>query len=496
MSLPYLAKGEIGRSLGPVVSGWLPFVCDYRDPATVMQGAKIRFLRQQPKPNRKLLREFGRFVDRFLKKHLRKVENVDFDEWLERSHYSAKVRNQLRQVYSKLVGFPKSHYKGFGKAEFMNAGTEQYEEYVKSIRCINGVSDAFKVFAGPYMYAIEKILYELPWFAKHIPVCDRPRVVMERLGKFGGPFVVTDYTSFESSFSSEFMKVSECKLFLYMLDRFPLVASFLAKQAHSKHKMYYRGFDVSVMGIRMSGDCHTSLANGFSNLMLTLFCAEKSGVFCDGLVEGDDGLFYFGGDVDFEIVKQLGFDLKKEVHSTIYDTKFCGLCFSRSLASFVDPRFNILKIAWSLSPLRNRSVSVRLGLLRAKALSLLYLAPRCPILSVYCVRLLALTKGKRAIFDNSFWDRELVAQVLSRNIDTMTEYHRGITYDDRVDFDNMYDVPIDLQLHLEDYLSRIADLSEMRHWSLSCLFVNYHRWAENFRTQVVCGSARPGLWGS
>jgi len=449
----------------------------------MLESAKIRFLRYHDAPERKLLREFARFVKRFIEENLSPLEEEpDFDIWLEHTHYSAKEKKRLKRIHDELIGEPRSYYKEFLKKEFMNAILAMYDMCIKSGRMINGICDKFKVFVGKWISAIEKVVYKLKWFAKYIPVIMRPRVIFERLGVLGGPFVVTDYTSFESSFHPKLQKICESALVKHMLKNFPKLSNFISEQMFSMRRIYSKYYSIKVPGLRMSGDCHTSLANGFTNLMLTLFCAHKAGVACDGLVEGDDGLFYFGGDVSFEFSERLGFDIKKEVHSTIFDTKFCGLCFSGSLAAFSDPAYNICKLGWSFSPLRNRNRQTRLGLLRAKSLSLFYNTPRCPILTAAAKAFIRLTEGYRPIYDRDYWIDGQVREMFAMSEEISREEKLGITDEDRAFFEHMYGVPQEIQRQCEEYFCRLRAIEPICDGPVMFLFEGRHRWHANFES--------------
>lgn len=452
----------------------------------MMMSAKIRFLRHHDAPERKLLREFGGFVKEFLEENLVPITaEPNFDEWLSGTHYSAKEKLRLKNVHDELLGAPGAYYKEFMKTEFMNSCNVPYDMNIKSGRMINGISDKFKVFAGRWIKAIEKEVYKLSYFAKHIPVIDRPRVIFEMLGKFGGPFVVTDYTSFESSFSPKLIRKCESQLVKHVLKQFPRISCFLAKQMWSVRHIVARYFEIRVPGIRMSGDLHTSLANGFTNLMLTLFCARKSHVRCDGFVEGDDGLFYFSGDIDFSYSIRLGFEIKKEMHATIFDTKFCGLCFSSNLAAFCDPRYELCKLGWSFSPLRNRNSRTRLGLLKAKALSLLYCCPRCPILTSAALCYLRIAGNVRPVFEGGYWASGLADQVLTLSDVVASEFRKGITDSDRVEFESMYGIDPNLQRACELWFDRRHSLGAIHDGPVMVLYSGYHRWHQNYNDLVV-----------
>ena len=95
-----------------------------------------------------------------------------------------------------------------------------------------------------------------------------------------------------------------------------------------KNIVQNRYLDCIIEARRMSGEMNTSLGNGFSNLMFMAFVCEKLGLNCNGVVEGDDGLFAFNGNTpsasDFT---KYGFNIKLDVHSEISTASFCGNVF-------------------------------------------------------------------------------------------------------------------------------------------------------------------------
>jgi hypothetical protein len=107
---------------------------------------------------------------------------------------------------------------------------------------------------------------------------------------------------------------------------------------------------------------------------------------------------------------------------------------------------------------------VQLGLLRAKALSLLYCHPRCPILTALAERYVFLTRGSTPIFGQSFWEQKLAAEVLSGNSRVQEEHAKGITLDDRVDFEDLFGVSPEEQRQAEAAIRScsIAPISDER----------------------------------
>lgn len=449
----------IARSLGPRVLNYSPPMADPLDQATVYQGALYRFCRRHVVPDPKLLEELGQFVENFCHLYLNPIdpEKISYEKYLENSHYSKAQKDKFLEIHRNQIGCPLNiknlSYKSFGKVETMNTTVNDYEELFKDVRCINGPPDEWKVYSSAYVSAVEHEVCKLKYFAKYVPVVDRARVMHERLSKLPGPYYVTDYTSFESSFVPAVVQKIECILYNHMLKRIPEMARNICRQITGKHSCRFRDFTINVDGIRMSGDPNTSLGNGFSNLMLMLFNASKQGASLDGFVEGDDGLFAFDRQVEFDLIGKLGFQLKLEPHDTLYTTSFCGMMLSQSLAQFADPRYVLTKFGWTSSQLRmTKKKSVLLGLLRAKALSLFYTNPRCPILTQLAIRYIQLTEKVTPRFGISYWEQLLAKEVVSNEASARAEYAKGISLQDRLDFENLYGVCPKQQEEIEKYL--------------------------------------------
>lgn len=445
-------KRSVARNLGFGLYGITPSRADCMSSSTLKVGAEFRFLRAQPATGD--FSEVMQFTREFCIKWLMPFERLDeeaiFNDYLEETHYSAKQKEQFKLVRSKLIGtVEKCLYDAFGKSEIQRAG----DKY-KHVRIINSPIKEWKVFASAAIHLIEKQVCKLKWFAKYVPVVNRPQFIYDLFVGLKGPYYVTDYTSFESSFNEEVLRAIECVLYRYMLPGNIDLAEAICGWITGRKTIRFKDFTLKVSAKRMSGDPNTSLGNGFSNLILMMYNAAKQGAELTGVVEGDDGLFAFNKPVDFTTITNLGFQLKLEPHETIYTTSFCGLMLSRSLAAFADPRVNLASFGWSHSGMRNGPLKTRRGLLRSKALSLLYNCPRCPILTTLALRFIYLTREFKEITPTSYWDWLVLQERLDYSESLRKQLELGITMDDRIDFDRLYNISPELQLAIECQLSQ------------------------------------------
>lgn len=492
----------LATDLGPTCLKYAPFAADSLDQPTILNGAKYRFAREIPPPDTRLLKEFRTFVRRRVRELFEKIQHpVYYEDYIAQTHYNLHKKEKLSQLHQDMMGAPCSvTYKAFGKSEFINlpplspevlnecdADEIQQEEAAlycfKNVRCINGPEDKWKAYVGHLIHAVEKVVCKHPAFAKYIPVMQRPKAIVDLLSPLPPPYYVTDYTSFEASFSAGFLAACEGELYTYMLEDF-VEMPHIVKQMCGKHRCRFRDFTITVPGTRMSGDCNTSLGNGFSNLMLMEFMCYKKNIECAGFVEGDDGLFAFSGEPDFNIITRMGFDLKFEPHATPYTSSFCGLLLSRSLACYAEPVFEIIKFGWTMSSLKHSTkANVRLGLLRAKALSLFYCHPRCPMLTSLAIRYIALTKGVKPILSNNYWDRIVIEESIKFEHEARVEFERGITFEDRLDFEKLFGIHISVQKAFEEYISR-AGFGVLDHWSIDLVAARSPHYAWMAETHV------------
>lgn len=450
---PYRPKRAIARSLGPHLVGLAPPYADAMDQRMLHLGAQYRFCRGHEVMSASRHSRLKIFTLNFCQRYLKPLAQmeIDYPRYLqEETHYNEKQRQHYLQVFERFVGVVglKATYKAFGKIENLRCGNKY-----KHVRCINPPPDEWKVFAAPWIHFIEKEVCHLPWFAKYVPVIKRPQFIRDLFATMSPPYVVTDYTSFESSMTPEVYNCTEGVLISYMLSNNSGVADNINCWNTQRRTCKFRDFSIQIEGVRMSGDPNTSLGNGWVNLIMMAFLCHEQGLAFKGLVEGDDGLFSFSGPIDLSPLEELGFQVKAELHDTIYDTSFCGLMLSQSLAAFADPRVVMNSFAWSSSALRNGNLTVRRGLLRSKALSLLYCNPRCPILSAFALRFIDLTNGYDEVLSTSFWDQKILSEKQTYSAELLEERRKGISYQDRLDFDALYDISPETQILIEAEIS-------------------------------------------
>lgn len=371
------------------VPGLAPICCDTNDPDTIKCGFMKRLFRKVPVPKPGRLEKLKAFTRVFCQEHINVAKYLTFEEWLGGTSYNDERKAQLNEAYIMLRGGAPSlrqcqHIDTFPKSE-------SYVDW-KHTRLINSRSDAFKVFSGPLFKAIENEVYNLPEFVKHATPAER----MERvraLRKAGLRYYQTDFTAFESHFTSEVMEAIECELYRHCLPWCRDLEPVVIKTLLGMNKMRTRtGIRASVEARRMSGEMCTSLGNGFTNLVLAKFLAGEQGAELEGLVEGDDGLFATEAHLTADAYAGMGFTIKIEEVADPCAASFCGMVFAESGEVIRDPVKFLATFGWTSSFI-SAGPKIMLELERAKALSSVYETPQCPIVGALARRALGDTRG-------------------------------------------------------------------------------------------------------
>lgn len=408
-NVPARAEFPCMRTLPVYVQGVLPWHV-----APTAENARLGLMKRvlgNIKWDRRLMSLFRHFVGRWLKTNLVPIQDVvvetlpeAFESWLLTTTYSNKRKRQLREALQKYIsqndvtGFSK--VKSFIKDEFYNEP--------KLARLINPRNDASKTLFGPLIKKIENEVYKLRYFVKHVPICERPQLFLDSWPQ-GTRCLTSDFSRFEGSFSPAFMRACEFQLYKYMLPSHREEMELYCKILGSNNYLVGSGCSAKIRGKRMSGDMCTSLGNGFSNLMLIMFMAWRSHVNIDGFVEGDDGLYF--GDIaalDMSVITGLGFEIKMLVDSDPGRAGFCGMIYDlKNGVVLGDPKRHLLHSGW----VTGKYVKLKkfdLELLRAKAFSLAFSFPACPVIASFSKYLLRVTDGVEPLFAKDYWTQSLV----------------------------------------------------------------------------------------
>lgn len=405
-----------------LVPGFAPICMDTNDPDSVVQGLHRRLCRDLPAPNLIKIGKLKRFVRRWCEAHLRRTSPMDFEEWLAGTGYNEHRKDEIRRAHDELRGGRPTKKEASRIKSFIK--TEGYPKYTHA-RSINSRSDKVKSFFGPRFKAIEAVVYELPEFIKHVAVSDRPKRIAT-LRRAMRKYFLSDYTAFESHFIKLIMDAVECEVYRYCLPddiHIEFVCSVLMGMNRLVNKS---GVKVEIEARRMSGDMCTSLGNGLTNLLVTLFLVEEAGGQVDGFVEGDDGIFSSTVELTPEMYAEVGFTIKiEEVEdpcSCIPVRRkpsefgcsvgaFCGIvCAGDQVVR--DPRTFMNHFGWTSSFVNARQ-GIMDQLARAKALSAIAESPQCPIVGALARRVEKDTRGVVPRFVDDGYHNKIIDDKMS-----------------------------------------------------------------------------------
>lgn len=446
-------------SLGCHVEEATRYHVDPSDPLTCAAGAMKRVGRRLNNRERQTRYRFQRFVIAWLRKNLIPLSpdvDLSVETWLATTSYTearkAVLREKFRDLHVDFTDFEVKKVKGFVKDE-----TYECEKYC---RWIMSRSDEFKALYGPWIKAIEKVVYELPCFIKHVPEPERPAYIAKLLERPGALYLATDYTAFEAHFIPELMKICEFQLYAHMTKFLPGHLDFMRmnfKVVGKRNNVYGKTVSFKVAA-RMSGEMSTSLGNGFSNLMMMLFvCHENGNTEVCGIVEGDDGLFVMNGTPPTAaLFGANGMTIKLAVHERLNEASFCGMVFDEVDSCIVtDPIKFILNFGWTSRQYQKASDHTLLCLLRAKCMSALAQYPGCPIVKALADYGMRCTGGisERAM-------RHVIAHRRGGDYEREREFRLlSLSYTDlkvsssaRALVARNFGIPEDVQIEFENYL--------------------------------------------
>lgn len=434
---------------------------------TTLGGIKKRFLAKPPSISPTHRRGLKKFVKRWLEENLVPLASetdTSFETWIENTNYERWRKDQLTETYTSNGGVWQ-----VGKHTAVNSFVkdEFYLEF-KHPRLINSRHDMFKCVSGPYFKLIEKALFSNPWFIKKIPVSDRAQYIMDRIYSPSGVYLATDYTAFETHFTKEMMETVEFQLYRYLTQYLPGKDDFyrMLDCISGTNKLYSHNFSVELEATRMSGEMCTSLGNGFSNLMFMLYACHVAGSdSVIGVVEGDDGLFRVEGKPPTsELFKEMGLTIKLESHSKLSDASFCGLIFDEEdRINISDPIKVLCAFGWTDRKYAKAKQSKLNGLLRSKALSLLYEYKNAPVFQALARYALRVTEGTRARSASTFnlYEKEMVEQAYRYYNENSDLLYKPVPIRTRFLMEAKFGLSVSMQIKIEQYLDGLDNVCEL-----------------------------------
>lgn len=504
----------------PVYGFTLPHP-DPDDPHTVLCGLLKRVAVETPVPDEDLLKDINdRFMPRLLEALFPDPLSLwtDFShlEWLKKTTYELWRRNHLLDIADKMnydMIYDYFTKNGYSQKEveklFKVDGFIKDECYPepKNSRGINARKDEGKVFFGPIFKAIEEIVFKLSFFIKKIPKTQRAQHIMDAIFAPGGLYASTDFTSFESCFRKKIMETFERPLYFHLIKDTPIANLFMMVYDRfilGLNRIIFRYFRVDIEATRMTGEMNTSLGNGWTNLCLILYVLEQSGydIWADLLnvplrVEGDDGVTRVDPVLKMkdDLFKKLGFVVKIDYFERLNLASFCGNVFDvEDLVIIPDIRKVIVSFGWTRAIYRNSKSSKRKQLLRAKAFSLLYEYAGCPILQNLALKVLDLTKGFKCLFNLSDSYKRDMHRLMMDDVKKNKLPTRDIPNNTRLLVEELYKIPVTMQLELESYIESLTEIQPLKHPYFDSILPNVWRQVDDMYVKPYDRTLEKYFW--
>jgi hypothetical protein len=317
---------------------------------------------------------------------------------------------------------------------------------------------------GPWVKLCEIVVL------KHIPVAVKGltpdqmlNAVRTRIGTcdFGEMIYTHDYRNYEHHFDPVTISSTDEPMYLHVLGAVRQSCTFIKMFLRIKkgtQKLRYRsGVTGFCKGRKMSGETDTSLSNTFANFAVINYIISKSPgcQFIGALVEGDDALIKVRGRMNYDRALDIGIDCVSEMHDSPCTASFCGVVtHPGTWARLTCPYKRLIGLSWT----RRDHVSFRKSkiaqLARARALSLWYLFPSCPVVTSMCRYVLRMHQDVdlTSLLDSrhlDMFERELLERAL-KNVKHLYDAPQ-ITHGSRSTVAKTFGMPISTQLALEQY---------------------------------------------
>lgn len=403
---------------------------------------------------------------------LHKDVDTTYKTWMDGTKYPAAVKRKFDTARFNIDNI-KAELRKICKA-FIKA--ESYPEF-KLDRPIKSTTDEMKTLIGAMFQLINDHLFELrEFFIKKYPVEDRAKVLAETLDMMMD-ILCTDFSAFESHFIDFVMFSIETPMYMWISSDLPkasiwlILIEFMMEIRTCK----FKDFVLHSMS-RASGEMNTSSGNGWSNLVLYTYVARVKGATeHKGKFEGDDAITTTKPNrcspttQDF---KDLGWICKLEKHTKFEEASFCGIVADLDdLDNVTDVKQYVCEFGWTKQQyLRANDTTIR-ALIRAKGYSAIYQYPGCPIilaLGHYALRITnddpAIAKLNKMIEKGTVMDSRYKSikfqELLERHKMTIPA-RKEIKPNTRALVEKLYDIPIQEQIKIEEYLDNKNDISPL-----------------------------------
>lgn len=403
-------------------------------------------------------------------------------DWIENSNYPGPRKNELRGI-AEDAGYSITEKALHSVGSFIK---DETYDMPKEVRVISSRNDRFKCYFGPFIKAVEKRIYKLPFFFKNIKEEDKIKTILDRMDHPGARFMESDYTSYEASFHNLLMQATSGELYRHFYRRIPvarkIMATYMKAMVGLNRCRFRNGIHVAINAVRMTGELDTSLANGFANaMMMKWVCAQTKADIKGMVIEGDDCLLSFTGpDIDLSLFTALGIIIKPEFHTSLNTASFCGLRFNKiDEVKIPDIRKILFNFGWSNSKSVFASDKLLTQLLRSKACSYYHMYSKVPVISALCKYALRCTEdtGYEKLLNSNVlqgWDLKAFNNSI-KFINKMDKNRKpDIGYQTRkmvamASAEGGQGISIAKQLRIEAYLNSQTMLGELCHPDITSL---------------------------
>lgn len=458
----------VKANIGCYIPGVSRPQCDPDDPATLADGAVKRFLNKPISDVDGKLEPLREFVEQWCIKNLKQLgadTDVSFDTWIEKAPYPRWRKRELTRSWNAA----NRRYSSAHRIVSSFIKNEGYDTW-KHARWINSRSDEFKCFAGPWISALSKPIFELPEFIKTVPVAERPEFIIQRIYREGCKYICSDYTAFEAHFTPYIMRTIEFIVYRYILANVPGGKKFLdifESVVCGVNRCKNKNLRMRVLGKRMSGEFTTSVGNGIANLLLLSFLAFRHDFDFIGVFEGDDALAVItrGDPPTSDMYRDLGFDVKLDVYDDLCQASFCGLVFDiADRAIITDPRRPLAEAHVGDPRYLCVKPHKRNQLLRSKGYSYVHGYPGCPIIQSLGLAILRCTEGvdMKDFLESRFhyrgtWIHEKLVAILEKDLPV-----RPIGESTRLLMESKFNVSCETQRNVEQYFDKLQTLEDIQ----------------------------------
>ncbi|APG76207.1 hypothetical protein 3 [Beihai tombus-like virus 18] len=410
-------------------------------------------------------RKFARKMFEIFLTPLEWDEIIKFEVFIDMCDKPQSWKDTMREChYNRVKDFD---YEEFYRTNSSHIKEEDYDTW-KNARTINGThrkgyAKDHLSWIARYVKSCEKQIYhKLPGLVKGMT----PKERMEAMYELGDhmPKTIGDYTSYEASFKRKKMECVQFEFYEFMFQKLPFKNKLMEGMRHvigGKNKMRFKNFTWYSIARKMSGESDTALSNALDNWVTWLFLLGKKGVPPHQAaemiyVEGDDNASSLQNHkLDKKDFEDLGLKIKIETGLDIEQTGFCQLYFTLPPTGTIcaDPWKKLVKFSKAPVKYAQASDKVLNSLLRAQALSMLYLHKGAPVVHKLAERLLYITRGFNV--RNHHWESAMKYGFDGNLIKTMKwrDYiDTPVKMEDRVLVERQFGMTIEMQLLIEEKL--------------------------------------------